>query len=185
MRCPQCGFDTQQGSAFCSRCGARLFAPRPSAVREYALDTFRPSLWYYANTFVGAGIVIAVGARILYAGLGSSSTSDYWQLGFGVMGLGVVTFISAIIRSRTISWRLTSDRLIEQRGIVARTRREMELADIRSVEVSQRVMQRALRLGDVTIASAASADFAIRMHDIANPAAAAETVRQARLKRLA
>jgi uncharacterized membrane protein YdbT with pleckstrin-like domain len=179
MRCPQCGFSTQQGSAFCSRCGARLFAPRPAAVREYALDTFRPSLWYYANTFVVAGVVIAFGAYLLYA------NHDQWQAGFAVMGLGVLIFIGAVIRTRSISWRLTSDRLIEQRGILARNRREMELADIRSVEVNQRVMQRALRLGNVTIASAASADFAIRMHDVPNPETAAETVRQARLKRLA
>jgi uncharacterized membrane protein YdbT with pleckstrin-like domain len=179
MRCPQCGFDTQQGSAFCSRCGARLSAPRPSAVREYALDTFRPSLWYFANSFVGAGVVLVFGAIVLY------QNHDLWQVGFALMAAGVVMFIVAIIRSRSVSWRLTSDRLIEQRGILARRRREMELADIRSVELTQRVMQRAMRLGDVTIASAASADFAIRMHDVANPGAAAETVRQARLKRLA
>jgi uncharacterized membrane protein YdbT with pleckstrin-like domain len=185
MRCPQCGFDTQQGSAFCSRCGARLFAPRPSAVREYALDTFRPSLWYFANNFVGAGVVIVFGAYVLSISVRSSGDQNPWPFGFAIIGLGVVMLIVAIIRSRSISWRLTSDRLIEQRGIVARRRREMELADIRSVETTQRMMQRALRLGDVTIASAASTDFAIRMYDIANPGAAAETVRQARLKRLA
>jgi uncharacterized membrane protein YdbT with pleckstrin-like domain len=156
-----------------------LFAPRPSAVREFALAKYRPSLWYYANTFVVAGVVIAAGARILYV------NHDYWQAGFGVIGLGVLIFVGAIVRSRSISWSLTSDRIIEQRGIVGKRRREMELADIRSVEVNQRVMQRLLRLGDVTIASAASADYAIRLHDIPAPAAAAETVRQARLKRLA
>jgi uncharacterized membrane protein YdbT with pleckstrin-like domain len=179
MRCPQCGFDTQQGSAFCSRCGARLYAPRPSAVREFALAKYRPSLWYYANTFVVAGVVIAVGARILYL------NHDYWQFGFAAMGLGVLIFVGAIVRSRSTSWNLTSDRIVEQHGIVAKRRREMELADIRSVEVNQRVMQRLLGLGDVTIASAASADYAIRLHDISGPGAAAETVRQARLKRLA
>ena len=61
----------------------------------------------------------------------------------------------------------------------------MELADIRSVEVSCRVMQRMLGLGNVTIASAASADYAIRLHDIRDPENAAETIRKARLKRLA
>jgi uncharacterized membrane protein YdbT with pleckstrin-like domain len=156
-----------------------MFAPRPAAVREYALDTFRPSLWYFANSFIGAAVVLAFGGYILYA------NHDLWRVGFAVMALGVLMILAAIIRSRSISWRLTSDRLIEQRGILARSRREMELADIRSVELTQRVIQRALRLGDITIASAASTDFAIRMHDVASPAAAAETVRQARLKRLA
>ncbi|MGH7841739.1 MAG: zinc-ribbon domain-containing protein, partial [Steroidobacteraceae bacterium] len=38
MRCAQCGTEAAAGAAFCSRCGARLQAPRPDAVREYALS---------------------------------------------------------------------------------------------------------------------------------------------------
>ncbi len=62
---------------------------------------------------------------------------------------------------------------------------EIELADIRSVEVDQRFIQRLLGLGNITVASAASADFLIRLEDISNPDAIAEQLRQARLKRLA
>jgi uncharacterized membrane protein YdbT with pleckstrin-like domain len=74
---------------------------------------------------------------------------------------------------------------VERRGLIAKRKREMELADIRSVEVSQRFIQRLIGLGDVTIASAASADYAIRLNDIRDPEPAAETIRLARLKRLA
>ena len=90
-----------------------------------------------------------------------------------------------MIRARTVSWSLTSDRLIEKRGLIASRRREMELADIRSVEVDKRVFQRMFGLGDVTIASAASADYAIRLNEIQDPDLAAETIRKARLKRMA
>src|SRR5712675_310833 len=106
-------------------------------------------------------------------------------LGFLPIALGILIIIVTLIRARTVSWSLTSDRLIEKRGLIASRRREMELADIRSVEVSKRVMQRMIGLGDVTIASAASADYAIRLHDIFDPDNAAETIRKARLKRLA
>ena len=179
MRCPQCGNDTEQGAAFCSRCGTRMFAPKPAAVREYALALFRPSLWYYANGFLIAGVLIAFGGRLLYV------KQEPPQLGFALIGLGILIIIVTMIRARTVSWSLTSDRLIEKRGLIASRRREMELADIRSVEVSKRVMQRMIGLGDVTIASAASADYAIRLHDIFDPDNAAETIRKARLKRLA
>jgi uncharacterized membrane protein YdbT with pleckstrin-like domain len=179
MRCPQCGNDTEQGAAFCSRCGTRMFAPKPAAVREYALALFRPSLWYYANGFLVAGIFIAFGGRLLYVKFQPP------QVGFALIGLGILIIIVTMIRARTVSWSLTSDRLIEKRGLVASRRREMELADIRSVEVTKRVMQRMIGLGDVTIASAASADYAIRLHDIFDPDNAAETIRKARLKRLA
>ena len=72
-----------------------------------------------------------------------------------MLALGVLVWIVTMIRARTVNWSLTSDRLIEKRGLVASRRREMELADIRSVEVSKRVFQRLIGLGDVTIASAA------------------------------
>ena len=75
--------------------------------------------------------------------------------------------------------------MIEKRGLLASRRREMELADIRSVEVNKRVVQRMIGLGDVTIASAASADYAIRLNDIGAPDETAETIRKARLKRMA
>jgi uncharacterized membrane protein YdbT with pleckstrin-like domain len=179
MRCPQCGNDTQQGAAFCSRCGARMYAPKPAVVREYALAQFRPSLWYYANGFLFGGVLIAIGAIFLYRKF------EPIQAGFAVIGVGALTFIVTMIRARTISWSLTSDRLIEKRGLLASRRREMELADIRSVEVSKRVVQRMVGLGDVTIASAASADYAIRLNDIGAPDETAETIRKARLKRMA
>jgi uncharacterized membrane protein YdbT with pleckstrin-like domain len=56
---------------------------------------------------------------------------------------------------------------------------------MRSVEVSQRFFQRLIGLCDVTIASSASADYAIRLNDIRDPESSAETIRLARLKRLA
>jgi uncharacterized membrane protein YdbT with pleckstrin-like domain len=179
MRCPQCGNDNQQSAAFCSRCGTRMFAPKPASVREYALAQFRPSLWYFANGFVVGGVLIAVGGRLLYFKF------QPIQVGFAIIGIGVLFFIVTMIRARTVNWSLTSDRLIEKQGLVASRRREMELADIRSVEVSKRVFQRMFGLGDVTIASAASADYAIRLNDIYDPDDAAETIRKARLKRLA
>jgi uncharacterized membrane protein YdbT with pleckstrin-like domain len=156
-----------------------MYAPKPAAVREYALAQFRPSLWYYANGFLFGGVLIAIGAVLLYRKL------EPIQAGFAVIGVGALTFIVTMIRARTISWSLTSDRLIEKRGLLASRRREMELADIRSVEVSKRVVQRMVGLGDVTIASAASADYAIRLNDIGAPDETAETIRKARLKRMA
>ncbi len=179
MRCPQCGFEAAQGAAFCSRCGARLFAPKPASVREYALLRIRPSLWYCANFFVVGTLVIAFGAHTLY------TMHDAWPLGFAIMALGTMSFAGAFLANRTTEWSVTSDRIIERHGWLAINRREMELADIRSVEVSQRLLQRMLGLGDITIASAASAEFMIRMNHIRGPNEVAETVRKARLKRLA
>lgn len=179
MRCPQCGNDAPQGAQFCSRCGARLFEPKPASVREYVLARARPSLWYYASFYVVSGVLIAAGARMLYV------NHELWKWGFGLMAAGAVLVGFPQLLIRGVSWSVTSDRLIEQRGLLGSRRREMELSDIRSIEVDKRAMQRLFGLGNVTIASAASADFSIRLNDIAEPDAFAETVRKARLRRLA
>ena len=49
---------------FCSRCGTRLFAPKPAAIREYVLLKVRPSLWYCANFFIVGLLVKAFGAKV-------------------------------------------------------------------------------------------------------------------------
>jgi uncharacterized membrane protein YdbT with pleckstrin-like domain len=179
MRCPQCGFEALQGATFCSRCGARLFSPRPATQREYALVRILPSWWHFLREIIlvvglaGGGLYILVASRVDFrAGLGM------------IAGAGLIITL-AVLHRRYTSWSLTSDRLIERRGLFARHRREMELADVRSIEVVSSLSQRLCGIGNVMIASAASADFMIKLWDVPDPERVAEMLRQARLKRLA
>ncbi len=179
MRCPQCGFDAIVGAQFCSRCGARLYAPKPASVREFRLAIIRPSYLAFGRAFLAGFALTAFGGYVLY------SNHDQWKPAFILMGAGVLLFGSTVLAYRSVNWSVTSDRIIERRGMFSTRRRELELADIRSVEVNRRLLQRMVGLGDVMIASAASGDFLIRLYDIAGPDAIAEMVRAARLKRLA
>jgi uncharacterized membrane protein YdbT with pleckstrin-like domain len=97
----------------------------------------------------------------------------------------IALVVLAGLARRGTTWSLTSDRLIERRDLFASSHQEMELIDVRSIEVSRSLLQRLLGLGTVAIASAASAEFLIIMSDIRDPQHVADTVRQARLKRLA
>jgi uncharacterized membrane protein YdbT with pleckstrin-like domain len=178
MRCSQCGFEAIQGATFCSRCGARMVTPRPETKREYALTRILPSWWHFSRELFVFVIIVAAAIYCL-------AMQPGLELGMGLMALaGVMLGMVALARSYT-SWSLTSDRLIERRGFLARHRREMELADVRSIEVDRSLVQRLTGLGNVMIASAASTDFLIRMQDIPDPERVAEILRQARLKRLA
>jgi len=177
MRCVQCGAEAAQGAAFCSRCGTRVQAPKPAAVREYALSRILPSWWHFAREIAIAIVMAGFGVAIIGRGNGRS--------GFLLLiGAAAVLGLIALARSNT-SWSLTSDRLIERRGLLASRRREMELADVRSIEVTRSLGQRLFGLGNVMIASAASAEFLIRLSNIPDPEHVAEMLRQARLKRLA
>jgi uncharacterized membrane protein YdbT with pleckstrin-like domain len=179
MRCPQCGFETSQGATFCSRCGARLFSPRPAAQREYALVRILPSWWHFLGAIILAVALAGGGLCILFG-----STLDF-RLGLGLIVAAVLSVMLAAFHRRSTSWSLTSDRLIERRGLLASHRREMELADVRSIEVDRSLWQRLFGVGDLMIASAASADFMIKLQDVPDPERVAEILRQARLKRLA
>jgi hypothetical protein len=88
---------------------------------------------------------------------------------------GIILVGLAVCAGRGITWSLTSDRLIERRDLVASSRQEMELIDVRSIEVSRSLPQRLLGVGTVAVASAASAEFLIVMSDIRNSQHIADT----------
>jgi uncharacterized membrane protein YdbT with pleckstrin-like domain len=176
MRCPQCGFDALPGAAFCSRCGSRVVAPRPAAVREYALTKIHPSWWRFTGALTLATIALCTAGWFVGQGR--------LELGGALLAIGLLIVGMTALSRRGLSWNLTSERLIEHRGLLSTRRRELELADIRSVEVDRRLFQKMLDLGNVTVASAASAEFLIRLEDISDPDAVAEALRKARLRRL-
>ena len=179
MRCEQCGAEAAQGATFCSRCGARVQEPRPAAMREYALSRILPSWWHFTREILIATIMAGAGVAIMAAPRGHN------RLGLVLTIAAAGAFALIGLARHNTSWSVTSDRLIERSGILARRRREMELAAVRSIEVTRSLGQRLLGLGNVTIASAASAEFLIRLSDIPDPEQVAEMLRQARLKRLA
>ncbi|HUN57009.1 MAG TPA: PH domain-containing protein [Candidatus Binataceae bacterium] len=153
--------------------------PRPETRHEYALTRILPSWWHFAGSLILVAILTVAGVGLLVVPHGGAPLAPI------LFALAVLLFGMVSLARRNTSWSLTSDRLIERSGLLARHRREMELADVRSIEVDRSLIQRMLGLGNVAIASAASADFMIRLWDIPDPERMAEILRQARLKRLA
>jgi uncharacterized membrane protein YdbT with pleckstrin-like domain len=156
--------------------------PRPESRHEFALSRIMTSWWTYLGSFIAATVLaILAGAAMASRQTGKAGP----QIAAGMSILVLLIILTAIVSRRGTSWSITSERLIEQRGVLGQSRREVELADIRSVEVNRTFFQRLLGIGSVIIASAASADFLIRMQNVPNPDLIAETIRKARLKRLA
>ena len=169
-------------AAFCSRCGARIYTPKPADRREYSLVRIFPSWWRFrANFFFAAVMLVASVALVAKSPAGLPAA----RLAVLPLALSFLLALATIFIRRATSWSITSERLIEYRGVLLRRRREVELADIRSVEVDRRLGQRMLGLGNVKVATAASADFLITLEDVVHPDDIAETLRRARLKRLA
>jgi membrane protein YdbS with pleckstrin-like domain len=152
--------------------------PRPETRHEYALTRILPSWWHFTGSLVLIAILTIGGVLSFTIPRGGPVPAVL------LLALAGFLLLMVTLARRNTSWSLTSDRLIERSGFLARHRREMELADVRSIEVDRSLMQRMLGLGNVAIASAASADFMIRLWDIPDPERMAEILRQARLKRL-
>jgi uncharacterized membrane protein YdbT with pleckstrin-like domain len=151
--------------------------PKPADRREYSLIRIFPSWWRFAPMFILASILLGLSMFLV--------TKGQHRPAAGVLVASFLVALMTIPARRSTSWSITSERLIEYRGILLSRRLEVELADIRSVEVTRRLLQRMLGLGNVMVASAASADFLIRLEDVVHPDDVAETLRRARLKRLA
>jgi membrane protein YdbS with pleckstrin-like domain len=179
MRCPQCGSNSAPDAAFCGRCGTRLHEPKPADKREYAVMRVHPAWWHFIGAILFSCVLIVLGF-VVYL-----KSANAWSVSLLLFMIAAAHFAMTALRRHFVSWSLTSERVIENKGILARHRREMELADVRSVEVEQRFLQRAMGLGNIVVASAASADYAIRLFDVPDPEGVAETLRRARLKRLA
>jgi membrane protein YdbS with pleckstrin-like domain len=156
-----------------------MMMPRPETRHEYALTRILPSWWHFTGHLVFIAILVGIGLVAL-----AMPPHGFMLAGIAFALAALILVLVSLVRRHT-SWSLTSDRLIERRGLLAQRRREMELADVRSIEVDRSLTQRMLGLGNVAVASAASADFMIRLFDIPDPERVAEILRKARLKRLA
>jgi uncharacterized membrane protein YdbT with pleckstrin-like domain len=150
---------------------------KPTAVREYSIALVRRSWWYYVRSLLAGAVLVGLGLYLIYRSLNM-------MFGLGLVVAGLLIWAVIPVARRSLSWLITSDRLIEECGILATRRRQLELQDIRSIEVTRSLLQRLTGLGDVVIASAASAEYLIRLSDVYDPDGVAETVRKARLRRL-
>lgn len=75
-------------------------------------------------------------------------------------------------------FRVTDKRIICKSGIIARRTSEIDIADIRSIDVTQSIMQRALGLGNLEFSSAAGPFKEAILLDVKQPEALKEMIRR-------
>jgi uncharacterized membrane protein YdbT with pleckstrin-like domain len=97
------------------------------------------------------------------------------------LGVGAAVHLGVWARRQGKVYRLTSQRAMMRLGFLARTESEVELRDIRSINLKQSLAQRLLGLGDVEISSAAREGVEINFAGIARAEKVKEAVRGARL----
>src|SRR3954468_9467113 len=158
MKCQQCGAAAPAGSAFCPRCGAQLTAAATAGagrMQPAALaDTPEEELWSggyswhaMSGTFVLATIVTmaAIVGGTFFPPLGV------------LIGIGLAVLIYAYLgvelffRRMAVRYRLTSQRLIIERGVLGRTNDRVLVVEIDDLSVKQGAFKRMFNVGSIVL----------------------------------
>jgi len=148
---------------------------------------FRNKPFFFILYFV-AMLVGAIDLIDITLGLGwfSSPEENQWSfIPVMLLILGGMGFVFlAIWWLRVINTRLTvtNERVRFRTGILSKNIREVFLSDIRSVEISQRFIQRLLDTGTIEISSAATADAEIAIKGLPKPYKVKELIDEHRRK---
>ena len=93
--------------------------------------------------------------------------------------IGVVVLLGVFYRVFSRKYRLTSQRLLMERGFLARQMDEVELYRLKDMTVSQGILQRLFGAGTVTVISTDDSHPRVLLRAIADPVAIKEQIRQA------
>jgi len=166
MKCSQCAQDIPSGAAFCPQCGAKLTqgvaasstgaarmkgAGRPAEQPEQELWTGSYSPKAMVGPLLGAVVLLILGmVAASFAGPAG------WMIGWIAVGIGAALVfgylgILLLYRRMSIHYRLTSHRLVLQRGILSRTDDRILLVDIDDITVRQGFIERMFDLGTITL----------------------------------
>ena len=166
MFCNQCGAETPDKAAFCPQCGApqrRTGGARSDArptksarlrSETAAAETPEEELW--TGTFSPKGMAASFVWAALLTVLGMVVASFAGPAGWTAVGIGATAafgylLLSLVYQRLSVHYRLTTHRLVIQRGILSKTDDRILLVDIDDITVRQGLIDRMLAIGTVVL----------------------------------
>jgi membrane protein YdbS with pleckstrin-like domain len=195
MICHKCGADTPNNAAFCPQCGAQLGrgggagenrpakAARIEPAAGRAADVPEEDLWTGAyspkamtSAFVGAALIIIIGMI---------AASFAGPAGWAAVGVGAIVVFGYLVLSLfyqrlSVNYRLTSHRLVIERGILSKTEDRILLVDIDDITVQQGLIDRMLDIGTVVLNTSDNSSPVLIMRGIENPRQVGDAIDEAR-----
>ena len=147
FNCPECAQPVSTEAHTCPHCGfpiAEKLAQQPAA------------------DGTGSGSQ----AREPLVEVRSSWWSYFWYFFFFWL---IVPPIVAIFRRNATVLRVYPDRIRLTRGLMSKSYRDYKPRDIRSIDIDQRLLQRMVGIGDLTISTAATAEATEQILSIPDP----------------
>lgn len=169
-KCPQCEIERTDISTPCSICGyepAQEQAPsQSSASPQPAARSAEQTLWkghpsglYYIMYWIFGILLIFPLVTIPFS---------------------IIMILYAVLDQRTKVFTLTTRKVMMQSGIISRKTSEVGMRDIRSINMSQGILERLCGLGTVQIGSAGTGGIEVEFMGIKDPAKVRDQVRRAK-----
>jgi len=92
--------------------------------------------------------------------------------------IGGLPLIMVILYRMQYDYKVTNKRIITRKGLIGRKISELDINDIRSINVRQGILQRILRLGDIEFTSAAGPIKDVSLHHVNNANYIKERIRE-------
>ena len=143
--------------------------------------TGRTSWKYFSGSLI-LWVVLAIVAivGISWAAQGNDERMFFWQLKWDLIiiaAMGVFFLARMFLHILSHRYRLTSQRLFVERGILSQTVDQTELIRVDDVRLHKSLMDRILGLGTVEVMSTDATDENLRVIGIAAPEQVAEAIR--------
>ncbi|MBX7244732.1 MAG: PH domain-containing protein [Candidatus Sumerlaeaceae bacterium] len=144
-----------------------------------------PSLKATLPKLAGLAAVVVVAMVIIHFIIGSISGGNhssgkewFWLITIGVLVLAGA-FARYLILYRSVQYRLTTQRIILNKGILTKVTHEVELEQYKDISVSQNLMERLVGCGDVLVTTGDPSSPTVRLDDVFDPVSRKETIRTA------
>lgn len=184
MKCPVCSAETPADSVYCPRCGQRIDGSAPAEAVEDASDVAptnharfsqsvaaaqsRPDdeeadIWegtYSPKAMIGSWVAagfLALAAVVLGALLGASAGA-WGGIALGILLLWGGLALLLAYRRLSVRYRLTSQRLFHERGLLRRVIDRIENIDMDDITFEQGLFERMLGVGSIRIKSSDRTD---------------------------
>jgi len=196
MKCPNCGAEIPTDSLFCNKCGAKVgeqqekpdhpFKPAAGATdfgEEKVIWQGKPSPRAYGGYMIAVAalgvIFLAIIIQMWFSNLSGSRLKwvAYIELGIFLLCLGWLV-VRILMLTLTRRYKLTTQRLFAERGLISRTIDELELIRVDDVSVKQGLIQRMFNVGDVRVISTDASDAELILRGISNPVEVKEHIRE-------